>query len=166
MPEQYLHQFTEATEILPGDLFPIQRQVDGTWTDFAMPRDVLFGVLMLVKTQTFNLNDLLSAPQQIVGSSGPGKFWVPLDIKALYTPGNASDDDGCLITVNNFYWNNLGRFVVSADQQAIAFGEDISSDYYITSDFSLITVAATKDNAFVTPGGTIRITVRYISADT
>lgn len=166
MPEQQLADFTATDELLPSDLLPIQRIVGGARDDYAMTVPGLFGVLMRVQTITYDLDDLLAGFEIInTVTTGTTGFWLVLDAKAVYTPGASQDGDGCFLYLSNGYWSNIGRFTVGPDPLCINIGDDNGSgDYFPVSPFNDVRLSAVKDNTFITPGGTIRITVRYIAA--
>lgn len=123
MAERYIQDFTTATTPEEGDLFHIQRDISGVWTDMALAASNLLGnnATPLVIYQNLNLTDLYADTYVEIAPdiSGSGLGYMPIQAMLRYTYGTSGGPSG---TVLQFYRDSIGAsgtwgtFVLDLDQ--------------------------------------------------
>jgi len=103
-----IEDMADAGNEQPKDQFAFQRRVLGVWTDFYTDIETFMGGLVTYVTEWDGTNawvDIIPAPS--------GTYLVPLNVQAIFTPGNSPSGQSVLIYIEQPPVNN--GYIMSFD---------------------------------------------------
>ena len=79
MPDSYVEDLTAVTEAEPNDLFLLQREVGGVWTDYRTRLAYMEGVPIVTFTREIDVFDLTIGCLEILPTPPAGKQYMPVE---------------------------------------------------------------------------------------
>lgn len=157
MPEQYLQDFATASDVAATDLFRIQRVVNGTWQDFKITFEDLYGVAL---QQTFVNTTLagIASGVTLFSAGGAGTYTIPVAIFINYKPGGSIDGQNVTFQVGDNTTNDcFEQEMTLGAESKIAVMRLLNPAVWQANDDVLLTTGGYTPSG----SGTIRIHTIY-----